>query len=107
MTDSTPEIVEQASVPETRMSSWSLWTRQTLAIMRLEIMKNFFSRRALLLYPIVVLPLLLLSVLALIPPDTSEMENFGMLSQIYAGIYGGLILRTLVFFGCAWIFMNL
>ncbi|HEV7377432.1 MAG TPA: hypothetical protein VGN95_22135, partial [Pyrinomonadaceae bacterium] len=26
---------------------------------------------------------------------------------IFAGIYGGLILRTIVFFGCAWIFMNL
>jgi hypothetical protein len=35
------------------------------------------------------------------------MENFSELSVVYAGIYGGLILRTLVFFGCAWVFMNL
>jgi ABC-type transport system involved in multi-copper enzyme maturation permease subunit len=27
--------------------------------------------------------------------------------MIYAVYYGGLILRTVVFFGCAWIFMNL
>jgi ABC-type transport system involved in multi-copper enzyme maturation permease subunit len=27
--------------------------------------------------------------------------------MIYAILYGGLILRTVVFFGCAWIFMNL
>ena len=53
------------------------------------------------------LPLVLLSMLALFPPPTDEMENFSQLSQVYAGIYGGLILRTLVFFGCAWVFMNL
>ena len=29
------------------------------------------------------------------------------MSIVYAAIYGGLILRTLVFFGCAWVFMNL
>ncbi|HYJ89923.1 MAG TPA: hypothetical protein VEV84_01320 [Pyrinomonadaceae bacterium] len=86
---------------------WSLWVRQTLAIMRLEIRKNFFSRRALLLYPVVGLPLFLLTMLVLVPPDTDEMKNFGMLGQVYAAVYGGLILRTLVFFGCAWIFMNL
>ena len=86
---------------------WSLWIRQTLAILRLEIKKNFLSRRALLLYPIAALPLGLLSMLALFPPDTDEMQNFGMLSQVFAAIYGGLILRTLVFFGCAWVFMNL
>jgi ABC-type transport system involved in multi-copper enzyme maturation permease subunit len=90
-----------------RATSWSLWTRQTLAIMRLEIRKNFFSRRAFLLYLIAGLPLVLLSMLALFPPPTDEMENFSQLSMVYAGIYGALILRTLVFFGCAWVFMNL
>ena len=90
-----------------RGSSWSLWARQTLAILRLEIKKNFFSRRALLLYPAAGLPLVLLALLSLIPPDSDEMQNFGMLGQVYAAVYGGLILRTLVFFGCAWVFMNL
>jgi ABC-type transport system involved in multi-copper enzyme maturation permease subunit len=107
---STPEITEQpiaARAGVERATSWSLWTRQTLAILRLEIRKNFFSRRALLLYPVVALPIFLMTMLALFPPDTSEMQNFGMLGQVYAAVYGGLILRTLVFFGCAWIFMNL
>ena len=99
--------VSQTNVSRTRASSWSLWTRQTLAIMRLEIKKNFLSRRALLLYLMAGLPLVLLSMLALFPPPTDEMENFSQLSQVYAAIYGGLILRTLVFFGCAWVFMNL
>ena len=84
-----------------------LWTRQTLAILQLEIAKNFLGRRALLLYVIALIPVALVSMLALVPPDADEMNNLGQLSQVYAAIYGGLILRTLVFFGCAWVFMNL
>ncbi|HEX9960103.1 MAG TPA: hypothetical protein VGB00_04185, partial [Pyrinomonadaceae bacterium] len=113
---STSEIREQTAAAKVnepnagsgaRASSWSLWTRQTLAILRLEIRKNFLSRRAFLLYLIAGLPLVLLSLLALFPPPTDEMENFSELSQVYAAIYGGFILRTLIFFGCAWVFMNL
>src|SRR5688572_6864050 len=96
-----------ANVNPHRATSWSLWARQTVAIMGLEIKKNFFSRRALLLYPIAGLPIALLTMLALFPPQTEEMSNFGMLSQVYAAVYNGLILRTLVFFGCAWVAMNL
>lgn len=113
---STSEIREQQpvaananepNVKRARASSWSLWTRQTLAILRLEIKKNFLSRRAFLLYLIAGLPLVLLSMLALFPPPTDELKNFGELSMVYAAVYGGLILRTLIFFGCAWVFMNL
>jgi hypothetical protein len=113
---STSEIREQqpavadasrAEASRVRATSWSLWTRQALAIMRLEIRKNFLSRRAFLLYLIAGLPLVMLSLLALFPPDTDEMRNLNQFSQVYAAIYGGLILRTLVFFGCAWVFMNL
>lgn len=90
-----------------RASSWSLWTRQTLAIMRLEIRKNFLSRRAFLLYLIAGAPLGLLSMFALFRMPTDNAGNFNGLSIAYAAIYGGLILRTLIFFGCAWVFMNL
>ncbi|HEX8396989.1 MAG TPA: hypothetical protein VF644_06165 [Pyrinomonadaceae bacterium] len=99
--------VNQPNVSRARASSWSLWTRQTVAILRLEIKKNFLSRRALLLYLMAGLPLVLLSALALFPPLTDELGSFNEMSQVFAAIYGGLILRTLIFFGCAWVFMNL
>ncbi|HEX9927319.1 MAG TPA: hypothetical protein VGB02_02120 [Pyrinomonadaceae bacterium] len=99
--------VNQPNVSRARASSWSLWTRQTVAILRLEIKKNFLSRRALLLYLMAGLPLVLLSALALFPPPTDELGSFNEMSQVFAAIYGGLILRTLIFFGCAWVFMNL
>lgn len=113
--DSASEISEQHAAANTNqpsasrseMSLWSLRARQTLAVMRLEIKKNFLSRRAFLLYLIAGLPLGLLSLFALFRTQTAETENFSELAIVYAAIYGGLILRTLVFFGCAWVFMNL
>ena len=93
-----------------RPTSWSLWMRQTLAIMGLEIRKNFLGRRALLLYLAAALPLGLVSMVVLVRPDRNEMNemtNISLVGQVYAPIYGAFILRTLVFFGCAWVFMNL
>lgn len=112
---STSEITEQSAatnvnqpnVSRAQASSWSLWTRQTLAILRLEIKKNFLSRRALLLYLIAGSPLVLLSLFAVFRMPTDNAGSFSGLSISYAAVYGGLILRTLVFFGCAWVFMNL
>lgn len=86
---------------------WSLWGRQVAAVMRLELRKNFLSRRALLLYLLAGTPLVLLALLNVFPPPSNEFNDFTFLSMIYAGIYNGLILRTLIFFGCAWVFMNL
>ena len=86
---------------------WSLWLRQLRAIFRLEIEKNFLSRRAILIYLLAILPILPLTVLALFTPPNREWNDFAQYSVIYSVIYGGLILRTVVFFGCAWIFMNL
>jgi ABC-type transport system involved in multi-copper enzyme maturation permease subunit len=45
--------------------------------------------------------------LAPFTPPGREWKDFTLYSMIYAVFYGGLILRTVVFFGCAWIFMNL
>ena len=115
MSSSMSEITEQTAaanlnepnLSRARASSWSLWARQTLAILSLEIRKNFLSRRALLLYAAAGLPLVLLALFAVFRMPEDEPGNFGELSIEYAAFYGGLILRTLVFFGCAWIFMNL
>jgi len=90
-----------------RGATWGLWAQQTLAILQLELQKNFLSRRALLIYLLAGLPVFLLFVLAIFPPDSNEFQNFNELSIIFSAIYNALILRTVVFFGCAWIFMNL
>jgi len=86
---------------------WSLWFRQIRAIFRLEIEKNFLGRRSILLYLLALLPIGPLLLLAPFTPPDREFQNFNNYGTIFAVYYGGLILRTVVFFGCAWIFMNL
>jgi ABC-type transport system involved in multi-copper enzyme maturation permease subunit len=100
--------VEVAQATSEKMPSrWGLWLRQLGAIFRLEIEKNFLSRRSLLIYLIALLPLFPLALLALVTPPGNEWRDFNQYSVIYSIIYNGLILRTLIFFGSAWIFMNL
>jgi ABC-type transport system involved in multi-copper enzyme maturation permease subunit len=95
--NSTPvQQVPRQSIP------WALWLRQIRAIFRLEIRKNFLGKRSILIYLLALLPIVMLGMLALV-----RLPNFADLSHIFAWIYGVLILRTVVFFGCAWIFMNL
>ena len=92
---------------EKTTSHWNLWLRQIGAIFRLEIEKNFLSRRSILIYLLAFLPLFPLMILALFTPPGNEWQEFSNYSTIYAVLYNGLILRTVVFFGSAWIFMNL
>ena len=87
--------------------NFGLWLRQINSIFWMELEKNFLSRRAVLIYLLAVLPLLPLSLLAVVTPPGNEWQNFNNYSVIYAFLYNGLILQTVVFFGCAWIFMNL
>jgi len=87
--------------------NWSLWFRQIGAILRLELQKNFFGRRSLLIYLLAFLPLFPLLLLAVLTLPGNEWKDFNKYSIVYSIIYNGIILRTLVFFGSAWIFMNL
>jgi hypothetical protein len=85
---------------------WGLWLRQIAAIFRMEIEKNFLGRRSILIYLLAFLPLFPL-VLAAVLRRLIQWDNFNQVGVVYAFLYNGLVLRTVVFFGCAWIFMNL
>jgi len=86
---------------------WSLWFRQISAIFLMELEKNFLSRRSLLIYLLAFLPLFPLVLAVIFMPPDKAWRDFNQMGIIYSGIYNGLILRTVVFFGSAWIFMNL
>jgi ABC-type transport system involved in multi-copper enzyme maturation permease subunit len=86
---------------------WALWLRQIAAILRFELHKNFFGRRAILIYLLAFLPLFPLVLLVIFDPPGNEWRDIVRVREIYANLYNGLILRTIVFFGSAWIFMNL
>lgn len=88
---------------------WGLWRKQIAAILRLEVKKNFWGRRALLIYLFAAFPVFIFFALTNFDSqaETDISHNWGEAKIIFANIYEGLILRTVVFFGCAWIFMNL
>ncbi|MCI0490726.1 MAG: hypothetical protein L0229_29380 [Blastocatellia bacterium] len=85
---------------------WSLWMRQIAAILRLEVKKNFLGRRAILIYLLALAPVLLMAAMAATAGGEISRHS-GLAIIIFANIFEGFILRTVVFFGCAWIFMNL
>jgi ABC-type transport system involved in multi-copper enzyme maturation permease subunit len=106
MSSSTVDITPSKKIGKQPLP-WSLWLRQIRAIFRLEIEKNFLGRRSILLYLLALLPIVPLALLAPFTPPGREWQDFTQYNMILAIYYGGLILRTVVFFGCAWIFMNL
>jgi ABC-type transport system involved in multi-copper enzyme maturation permease subunit len=100
------EVTRQSAL---EVDKWTLWRRQVVAILRMEVSKNFWGRRALLLYLLAVIPVVILFLLAIVDPDASGdiARDWNSSQQAFANIYDALVLRSVVFFGCAWIFMNL
>jgi hypothetical protein len=103
---STAEAIQSKPVSKVD-SSWSLWLRQIGAIMRLELKKNFLGKRAVLIYLLALMPIGLLLMIAILKPADRDWIDFAQYPKLFSGIYNALILRTVIFFGCAWIFMNL
>jgi ABC-type transport system involved in multi-copper enzyme maturation permease subunit len=86
----------------------ALWIRQVGAILRLEVRKNFIGKRAILLYLLAAFPVLLMAALSVeLSSHAFDPKSVGEANVIFANLYEGVILRTLIFFGCAWTFMNL
>src|SRR5215470_7700940 len=103
-------VEAQAVEPVAADHDWSLWMRQIRAILRIEVKKNFWGRRAILIYLLAAIPVFLTFLLSVIDSQggsdirmnwTSAQTAFAVV------IYRGMILQTIVYFGCAWIFMNL
>ena len=100
--------VETVAMEKTATNShWALWRRQIASILRLEIRKNFTGKRSILIYLLALLPVLILVGITTLDDGKISAENFGEVNVDFANLYEGMILRTVVFFGCAWIFMNL
>ena len=100
-------IEAQAIKATSAKSDGSLWFRQISAILRMEVRKNFWGRRALLLYLLALVPVVMFAALALYPETARDIRRGAESDVIFANLFEGLILRTIVFFGCAWVFMNL
>jgi ABC-type transport system involved in multi-copper enzyme maturation permease subunit len=106
--------IDTATVTKSREElPWALWARQANSILMLEVKKNFWGKRAILIYLLTLLPVFLCSAIAIIPPLLNDAATLRaqadptFINTVFSSIYELLILRTVIFFGCAWIFMNL
>ena len=92
-----------------KASGWQLWVSQIFGILRLEIKKNFLSKRAIPMYLLAAIPVVIMMMLALFDRSMQRgvRTNFSQALIVFSNLHEGLILRTVIFFGCAWIFMNL
>jgi ABC-type transport system involved in multi-copper enzyme maturation permease subunit len=83
---------------------------QGLAVMRLEIRKHFLGRRAVLVWLLASMPVVLLAVRAfalLVLHQRDTALSIGEDVGVFAMIFQGFILRFVVFFGCVGIFAHL
>src|ERR1035441_8031934 len=84
---------------------WMLWRRQVAAILRLELKKSLFSKRAWWIYILTLGPVLVTGVHSLIPGTGGH--TLADDNMIYAGIFQVYYLRLGIFFGCLGLFPTL
>ncbi|MCC6745579.1 MAG: hypothetical protein IT175_17085 [Acidobacteria bacterium] len=84
-----------------------LWTAQISSIVRIELRRSLFGRRAILTWLLAVTPVLLVLSMALFPPTARWIADADVRANVWAYLFETLVLRAVIFFGCAWSFMNL
>jgi ABC-type transport system involved in multi-copper enzyme maturation permease subunit len=84
--------------------NWSLWIRQSLTIMKMELKRYVLGRRWIGVYLFAFAPVLLLT-LALV--RRGPQPGIGQLTEIYAIFYQTFVLRLSLFLSCAMVFSQL
>ncbi len=82
---------------------WRLWLAQALTIVRMELRKNFFSRRGAWVYLLAYAPVFIIGVHDLNDRRGQMAED----TQVLAGIFQLYYVRLAIFFGCMGIFTRL
>lgn len=81
---------------------WELWTRQIASILRMDLRKNFLSRRGVWIYLLAFAPVSLILLHAIL--DHSSSISIRTDTEVLAGIFQFFYLRFGIFFGCLGIF---
>jgi ABC-type transport system involved in multi-copper enzyme maturation permease subunit len=89
-----------------RALPWALYRRQVAAILRLELKKSFLGKRALGVYFLAMMPVILFALHAIVSSFVGRQSDDDA-KQIFANIFQAFILRGVIFFGCVEIFGNL
>ncbi len=105
----TAELSADRIIPPTLGTGFSLWLSQALAIFRIEFGKAIFSKRSIGIYVLSSGPIIifLIAWYASIEEGEPAFETIEEARRIFGYMYSMLILGTVVFLGCAYIFTNL
>lgn len=88
-------------------TSWQLWRAQIRGVVRLELRRNFFVKRALWIYLLALAPAVIAGIGTIIRIQGKVHEGLGQDIHIFAVMFQLFFLRFVIFFGCAGIFLNL
>ncbi|MGI8743441.1 MAG: hypothetical protein ACR2NN_12895 [Bryobacteraceae bacterium] len=80
---------------------------QVYAVFRMELKKTFFARRGLWIYLLAFGPVFLFAGHTILQLRSGRPCDFGLDTNIFAGVFQFFYLRLAIFFGCLGIFMNL
>jgi ABC-type transport system involved in multi-copper enzyme maturation permease subunit len=101
----TPEIMQPG--PSAAPLPWGLFRRQLTAILRLEVKKSFFGKRALGLYALAAMPVVIFALHAIVARFITHPNELAEGTKTFATLYQTFLLRLVIFFGCVEIFGNL
>lgn len=86
-----------------REAPWHFWTTQLIAVIQIELKKNFLRRRSIWIYLVALAPVLLIGGHAITSPMGSHC-SIEEDTRILAGIFQLFYLRLGIFFGCMGLF---
>jgi ABC-type transport system involved in multi-copper enzyme maturation permease subunit len=86
-----------------RHRPWQLWLTQTGTIIRMELRRGLFNRRAIWIYLLAYAPVLIVAINAVANPHGKLQED----TKVLAGIFQFYYLRLAIFFGCMGVFTRL
>lgn len=86
---------------------WRLWTRQALAILRLEVGKTFLGKRSIPVYLLAAAPVLVMIAVLASRNVGEELATLGGAHTHFAWMFQLFSLTAVIYFGCVLVFMNL
>ncbi len=96
-----------SALKDWRRWPWTLWGRQALAVMGLELKKSLRGRRHWSVLLLAAAPVSLFALRAAVELPGEAVQALGGLAVVYAVVFRTFMLRLVVFFGCVAVFANL
>ena len=93
-----------AKMTQFRDQPWRLWARQVWAVMRMDLGRNFFSRRGIWIYGLAFAPALIVLLHVMVDRAGSDAQLYVQSETVMLAVLFQFFMRLSMFFGCMGIF---